>query len=105
MQAGPEHSTVGYRIDTEEQAKNWVLELVQDVELARAECNLVFPDDRVRTVEHQRKAYRRFMVKHGSVLGVLMALHRCGRIGDVAYSGLRQRALNTLGPHVVGNTP
>lgn len=86
----------GYRIDTEEQARNWVLELVADVELARAECNVVFPDNRARTVEHQRKAYRRFMVKHGGVLGVLMALYRCGKLGDVAYRELRQRALNTL---------
>jgi hypothetical protein len=98
-----EKCAADFRIDTEEQARNWVLELVQDVELARDDCNIVFPDDRARTVEHQRKSYRRFLVKHGSVLGVLLSLHRCGKLGDRAYSELRQRALNTLGRHLVGD--
>lgn len=105
MTSAPTDSATGYRIDTEEQALNWVLELVVDVELARAECNVVFPDDRARTVEHQRRAYRRFMIKHGSVLGVLMALHRCGRIGEVAYNELRQRVLNALGPRPSARKP
>jgi hypothetical protein len=63
---------------------------------------VVFPDDRARTAEHQRRSYRRFLVKHGSVLGALMSLHRCGRLGDRAYLELRQRALNTLATQITG---
>ena len=92
----------GYRIDTEEQAKNWIIELVADVELARDDCNVVFPDNQSRTIEHQRRSHRRFLVKHGGALGVLMALHRCGKLSDVAYNELRQKVLSTLAPRVVG---
>ena len=92
----------GYEIVTEEQARNWILEQLSALELARFECNVVFPGDRTKTVEHQRSAYRRFLVKHGGLLGMLTTLHRCRRLGDVAYNELRGRILKTLGATIVG---
>ncbi len=92
----------GYRIDTEEQARNWVMELVADVEAARFECNVSVPDNSQAQVRSQMRAYRTYMIKHGSALGVIMALHRAGKLGDVAYNELRQRVVNTLAPTIVG---
>jgi hypothetical protein len=92
----------GYEITTEQEARNWVIELVDDVESARLSCNVVIPDDQAKTVRHQQRAYTKFMVKHGSALGVVMALHRCRKISDVAYNELRQRVIQTLVPTVVG---
>jgi len=92
----------GYRIDTEEQCRNWILEIVDSVKTARAMCNIVFPGDQAATVAGQRKAYAAFMVKHGSALGALMALHRVGKLSDVAYNDLRQIVIDTLIPTVVG---
>lgn len=73
-----------------------------DVEAARAACNVVIPDNNVVQAREQMKAYRVFMLKHGGALGVITALHRAGRIGDVAYNELRQRVLDTLAPTLVG---
>lgn len=92
----------GYPIETEEQARKAVLDLVADTEAARKACNIVVPDNAVLTVQAQRKAYATFMVKHGSALGMLMALHRCRRLNDAAYNELRTRVINTLAPTLVG---
>jgi hypothetical protein len=92
----------GYEIVNEEQARNVVLDLVNDVESARIACNIVVPDNHHATAELQRKAYARFMVKHGGVLGTLTTLHRCRRLNDVAYNELRQRVIQTLAPTIVG---
>jgi len=92
----------GYHIDTEEQARNWVIELVEVVRTARRDCNTMFPGDQIKTVTHQKKAYIAFMMKHGGALGTLMALHRCGKLSDVAYNELRQITMDTLAPTVIG---
>lgn len=94
--------TPGYRLDSEEQARNWVLDLVEGVKKARLDCNIAFPGDASRTVAFQRKAFHQFLVRHGAALGTLTALHRCGKLGDVAYNELRAVVLNTLTPTVVG---
>jgi hypothetical protein len=97
----------GYRIDTEEQGRNWVMQLVEEVKEARAGCDVrvIVPPggtvDKAAMVDYQQKQYARFMIKHGGALGVIMALHRCGKIGDVAYNELRQIVINTLVPTVV----
>lgn len=92
----------GYKLETEEAARNWVVELTQACEDARVMCNIRYPNDEGRTVREQQKAYRMFMVKHGSALGAVMALHRAGLLGDVAYNELRARVINTLAPTIVG---
>jgi hypothetical protein len=94
----------GYRIDTEDQARNWILELVDGVKEARLQCDIMFPGDQAATVRHQKKSYAAFMVKHGSALGALMSLHRVGKISDVCYSELRKIVIDTLIPTVVGVT-
>ena len=87
-----------YRITTEEQARAWVMELVDGVELARNAC------DEQATTEKQRKLYTTWLTRHGAALGSITALHRCGRLGDVAYEELRQRVMRTMNPTIITAT-
>ena len=93
-----------FEITSEEQARNWVMDLVKDVEDARQQCNVSVPGDQVTTASLQRKAYRIYLVRHGGALGTLTALHRCRKLNDVAYMELRQRVMLTLVPTVVGSS-
>ena len=86
----------GYRISSLEEARNWVIELTEELKVARAAC------DFAATVGQQRKAYATWMVKHGGLLGALMALHRTGMLNDVAYNELQAQAMATMTPTIVG---
>lgn len=92
----------GYEITTEEQAKNWIVTQVEALRTVRSGCNIEFPGDKAKTAEFQRKAYRTFLVKHGGVLGMLVALHRCRKLSDVAYNELHEETMALLGPTIVG---
>jgi len=94
----------GYRIQTEEEARNWMLELVEGVKAARAQCDIIVPARPDIQAETQRRAYRKWLTKHGAALGTLMALHRCGKLGDVAYNELREQVMATMTPTLVGST-
>jgi hypothetical protein len=85
---------LGPPVETEEQARNWVIDLVAEVEVIRRSCDLAV------MVPDQRKAFIRWMIKRGEALGVLSALKRCGRLGDIAYNDLRLRVLATQVPTV-----
>lgn len=85
---------IGPRIETEEQARNWVAELVAEVEAVRREC------DEAQMVEMQRKCFVRWMIKRGESLGVLHALQRTGRLSDTVFADLRARVLATQVPLV-----
>lgn len=85
---------LGPPIETEEQAKHWVIELTEQTETIRYACDLAI------TVTDQRKAYIRWMIKRGESLGVLQALKRTGRLSDAAYTDLRSRILATQVPTV-----
>lgn len=91
----------GYRLETEDQCKNWVLELVREALRHRDLCDVVIPGDMKATVRDQKLNYRSFMVKHGSALGALMALHRTGDVSDVLYEEMRQKITGTLVPTVI----
>lgn len=85
----------GYAITTEEEAINWITELIELAETARAECDIQ------TTASDQRAAYSKFMIRHGSALGTLTALHRCNKINDRTYNEFQQRALNSLAASVI----
>ena len=88
----------GYRLSTEMEAVNWIEELVLGAEQARVACDVAAdPEKAVR-------AYQTFLVKHGSALGSLMALHRAGLLSDVGYNELRARAMRALTPTMVART-
>lgn len=94
---------LGEKIETEEQAQKWVLELVQDMLFWRTECDVTFPGDSGKTVQHQRRACWTFLAKQGKVVGALQALLLAGKIGERCYQELNQQAINSLAPKVVGH--
>ena len=92
------------KIETEDQARNWVLELTQDMLEWREKCDVVFPDNSAQTAQYQKRAMWTFLEKHGQVIGALKTLKMCGLISDRCYMELNQQALNTLIPRVVGGS-
>ncbi|MHC4864665.1 MAG: hypothetical protein ACYTEX_11300 [Planctomycetota bacterium] len=89
---------------TEEQAHRWLIDQIDALESARLRCNVYYPGDEDRTIETQKAADFRFVMKLGGILGMIVALHRCRLLGDVAYNEFRSKAMATLIPTVVGNT-
>lgn len=89
---------------TATQAHAWVLEQIDRLQVARVICNVVFPKDHDKTVQYQKDAERLLLVRHGGVLGVLVALHRCRLLSDVGYNELREQAMAVLVPTLVGDS-
>jgi len=89
--------TLGPKIHTEDEARNWVMEIVAEVEGHRRAC------DFAATVGDQRKAFMRWMIKRGEALGVLQACWRLSIMTDAIYDGLRTRVLATQVPTVREN--
>ena len=89
-----ESPTLGPPIRTEEEARNWIAEIVAEVETHRQACDFAV------TVGDQRKAFMRWMIKRGEALGVLQACWRFGKVGDAGYTELRTRVLATQVPTV-----
>jgi len=81
-----------YQLKSETQARAWVQELLEGQEKDRQAC------EAARTVggATQRKAYTALMVKHGALLGTIVALHRCGLLTDQGYNELRAKAVAVL---------
>jgi hypothetical protein len=86
--------TIGPKINTEDEARNWVMEIVAEVEGHRQACDFAV------TVGAQHKAFMRWMIKRGEALGVLQACWRLSRMSDATYDGLRTRVLATQVPTV-----
>lgn len=88
------NNELGPPIETEDQAKNWILELVEETEALRKQCDLVV------MVKDQRTWFLKWMITRGKSLGVLHALKRADLLSDVMYEDMRQRILNTAVPTV-----
>ncbi len=91
-----------HEIRTVEQARSYVMELVDKVINAREQCDVIIPGDPEMTARLQRKAYRSWMIRYGQALGALTTLMHCRVLNDVAYSELHQRVLQTGVPTIVG---
>jgi hypothetical protein len=86
---------LGEPIETEAQARNWIIELVARLEVDRLACDLA------PAAHGQRRAYDQYRIRFGQALGTLVCLQRCGRLGDVAYNELRARVMATALPTVI----
>lgn len=89
-------------LTSEDQCKNWLLELVGETINARIACNILIPDPNEQLVVTQRKNYNRFMLLHGCCLGVLITLFKCDKIATMCYTELHKEIMNTLIPTVIG---
>jgi len=103
------------KVDTEAQARNWLVSLVEELRELRAAIDVPIeaaellgsesvPIERARNMlaAEQRARYGHFRIKYGIATGVLLALHRCRKLSDVAYNELRAEILDTMTPTVVG---
>lgn len=82
-------------LQSEDEARAWVLELVEQCEDTRRQIDLAVG------VRDQRKLFCRWMILRGQAHGVISALMRCQRISDVCHNELRKRVLATEHPTVV----
>ncbi len=89
-------------IQTEEQATQFVLELVDEMVKWRQQCDVQIPDPTAVQVQMQRRALWTFLTKQGQVVGALKAFKASGLLSDRAFVELNQRAINTLVPSQVG---
>ena len=107
---GSDLVSLGPRIDTQEQAKNWIIALVAQTEDLRKHCDVLAamhemnealpmrPPEAEVKVQDLRRAFFRWLLKRGESLGALIALQRTGKVSDVTYSELRTRILSTQAP-------
>jgi hypothetical protein len=84
---------------SEDEARAWVLEQVAQCESTRQSI------DASANVRMQRKLFCQWMIYQGRALGSLVALLRCGRISEVAYTELRQRVVETRKPTIIPFVP
>jgi hypothetical protein len=94
--------TPGYRIETKEQALKWILDEIQNLEDWRARLDVACfnagfgAGAQVGKIGELRREFRKFLVRHGSTLGTLVALHRLGQLSDEQYQAIRLRSTLTL---------
>jgi hypothetical protein len=93
---------VFHEVNTIEEAKKFILDMVEILEQTRASCNIEIPGDPALTVRMQRKAYTSWMIRYGQALGSLTTLMHCRKLNDVAYNDLRMRIMRTTIPTIVG---
>jgi len=91
------------KIETIEQAREWVISLVQDMQFFRSLCDIEIPNPTSKQVTEQRRALWKYLQKQGKVMGALEALLFTRMLNEVAYNELRQQALNSLAPTIVGS--
>lgn len=92
----------GYYVETEDQARNVIVELVSRVERLRLVCNVSIPDPDETLVREQRRVYREYTMWYGHTAGFLVCLHRTKRISDVCYNELLSRLAQTAQPTLIG---
>lgn len=90
------------QIETKDQARNFISELIHDMAKCRAACDVWIPDPTAVTVQNQRRMMWTFLVKQGKVEGALLALLMAGKIDEKFYREMHQRAINSLVPSNVG---
>lgn len=89
-------------INNEEQARSWVEVLILDMQAWREACTIHIPNPTEEKVKQQQRAFWKFLQKQGKVMGALHTLLLMRKVNEVAYNELKQKALNALGPTVVG---
>jgi len=99
----PETEIPKSRIETEDQARNFVDELIQDMTKWRAASSVKIPNPSPVTMKNLQRATWVFLNKQGRVEGALLALLLAGKISERFYMDMHQRTLNALAPTVVGH--
>ena len=90
------------KIETVDQARNWLAHLIQDMVDWRNACDVTVPDNPQASALAQKRAMWTFLEKHGQVVGALEALRMVRKISDKTFKEFNQRAINALAPTVSG---
>lgn len=100
----PETIPPKVEIKTEAQATNYVEGLAIEMEKIRAACAVPYnpKGQNDPTVQVIHRMMWTFLNKQGQVVGALNAFRLAGLISECAWSEMHQRAINALGPTVVG---
>lgn len=89
----------GYRLDSENEVRNWIVELTEKAEHARAAVTALDPDAK-GSARQQRRLERAYTVALGAAQGAIMCAHRLQQIPDAMADELYTRTLVTLLPTV-----
>ena len=80
----------GERITSDDQLKNWLLDLVSRVKEARARADLA------QSPTEQRKWFQSTLLRYGSAKGALDAAYRLGRVEEPFHSTCSMQAIAAL---------
>lgn len=85
----------GYRLESKEAALQWVLAELRDLKMWRAQLDLGCADPQAKRGDLRREFWK-FLVRHGKVVGALMALHRTGWLTAEQYTSILQDTNMTM---------
>lgn len=89
-----------HEIKTLEQGRNYILEIIGQVEKARVQCEESYFIGKGSHHEVER-AYHNLLIRYGQGLGALVTLMHCRVLTDEVYNHLRTRLDGTLVPRVI----
>lgn len=102
LESAKTQQPIFHEITTEEEARKFIMEMVEILESTRDDCNVTIPTDPQLSAKLQRKAWSNWMIRYGQALGSLTTLMHCRKLNDVAYNELRERVMRTAVPTQVG---
>ena len=85
-------------IKTEDQARNFVRELMTEMDVYRQQCNVAVPDNNHFLAQCQKRDMWAFLAKHGEVIGALKAFKASGLISDKCFEEMNAEAIDSLRP-------
>lgn len=89
-------------IETREQAVKIVEDYCARCKQARANCNILIPDDPVTTARFQEAAYAEYQCWYGAAIGALTVMKWAKLVPDNTYEMLKQTVNNTRAATMVG---
>lgn len=88
-------NNVGWFLETEEECRNWIMEMVDELPLKRAEIEDIDPNEKgsAQKAQHLSQA---FLMAVGSTQGTIAALQRTRKIPTAMADELHMRCLGML---------
>jgi len=85
----------GWFLETDDEAKNWILEMVAELPLKRQLIEAIDPNHKGSALKAQQ-ASQAFLMAAGSVQGAIAAMHKARRIPTALADELQLRVLAAL---------
>lgn len=91
------------QVRTRDEAKKFLLDALDLLKKKRIDCDVMIPGNPEMTAKMQQKAFRKFLLHVGVVMGESTAFFCSGLLDEGGYDLIHQEALNTLAGKVVGH--